>query len=273
MTYQRLETKEGDRYYRESGTGEPILLLHCGSGSSAAWAPVMNALGHRYRVLAPDLLGYGRSAPWLRDAVLGPDDELGIVEALADVCARPMHLVGHSYGGTVALRAAMRFPRRIASLTLIEPVAFWLLRRTDEPDGWREIAALAERHIALIEIGDDATAAEAFLAYWTGTGSVQKMPEAARDSAVRTAAKVAAEWRMMFASEDDLEAVASIAVPTLLVCGGRTPTPARRVIEVLRTALPLAQYIDIADVGHMSPLTHPTIIAECIRRHVDSTAR
>ena len=50
--------------------------------------------------------------------------------------------------GTVALNAARRFPRRIASLTLIEPVAFHLLGRADEPDGWREIAALAERHVA-----------------------------------------------------------------------------------------------------------------------------
>ena len=270
MTYHRLKTKEGDRFYREAGAGEPIVLLHCSSGSSGAWAPVMNNLAQDYRVLAPDLLGYGRTAPWPRNAPLGPDAELGLVEALLDVAGRPAHLVGHSYGGTVALRAARRFPRQVASLTLIEPVAFHLLRRADEPDGWREIAALAERHLALVGEGKDAAAAEAFVTYWTGPKAWQQMPDTARDNAVRTAAKVAAEWRLMFAAEDDCDAIARIGAPTLLICGGRTRTPARRVVEALRGALPQALHHEIADAGHMSPLTHPADIAEAIRRHVVS---
>jgi pimeloyl-ACP methyl ester carboxylesterase len=52
------------------------------------------------------------------------------------------------------------------------------------------------------------------------------------------AAKVAAEWRLMFASEDDRDAIAGIGAPTLLICGGRTCTPARRAVEVLRRARP-----------------------------------
>jgi pimeloyl-ACP methyl ester carboxylesterase len=273
MTYHRLETKEGDHFYREAGAGEPIVLLHCSSGSSGTWAAIMNLLGQDYRVLAPDLLGYGRSAPWPRNAQLGPVDELGVVEALLEVVGGPAHLVGHSYGGTVALTAAGRFPREVASLTLIEPVAFHLLRRADEPDGWREIAALAERHLALVGEGRDTAAAEAFMSYWAGPKAWQQMPDAARDSVVRTAAKVAAEWRLMFAAEDDRDAIAGIGAPTALICGGRTRTPARRVVEVLRRALPHALHHEIADAGHMSPLTHPADIAEAIRRHVEATNR
>jgi pimeloyl-ACP methyl ester carboxylesterase len=242
--------------------------LHCSSGSSGAWVPVMNQLGRDYRVLAPDLLGYGRSAPWPRDVPLASDGELGVLEALLDVVGRPVHLVGHSYGGTVALSTAQRFPFRVASLTLIEPVAFHLLRRADEPDGWREVTALAERHLALIGEGRDATAAEAFVTYWSGPKAWQQMPDAARDSAVRSAAKVAAEWLLMFAAEDDLDAIAGIEAPTLLICGGRTRMPARRVVEILRQALPRARHHEIAGAGHMSPLTHPAGIADAIQRHV-----
>jgi pimeloyl-ACP methyl ester carboxylesterase len=268
MTYHRLETKKGDRFYREAGAGEPILFLHCSSGSSGAWVPVMDQLGRDYRVLAPDLLGYGRSAPWPRDTPLASDGELGVLKALLDVAGRPVHLVGHSYGGTVALSAARRFPRRVASLILIEPVAFHLLRSADAPDGWREVTALAERHLALIGEGRDAAAAEAFVTYWSGSKAWQQMPDAARDSAIRSAAKVAAEWLLMFAAEDDLGGIARIEAPTLLVCGGRTRTPARRVVEILRQALPHARYNEIADAGHMSPLTHPAYLANAIHRHV-----
>jgi len=268
MTYRRLETREGDRFYREAGAGEPVVFLHCSSGSSGAWAPVMEHLAPGYRLLAPDLLGYGRNAPWPRKAALAPDGELGVVEALLDVAGQPVHLVGHSYGGTVALSAASRFPRRVASLTLIEPVAFQLLRGADELDGWREIAALAERHLALVSQGLDAAAAEAFVTYWTGPKAWQRMPDAARDSAVQSAVKVAAEWLLMFAAENDLDAIGGIEAPTLLVCGGRTRRPARRVVEIVCQALPHARYHEIADAGHMSPLTHPADVAEAIRRHV-----
>jgi pimeloyl-ACP methyl ester carboxylesterase len=270
MTYHRLKTKEGEQFYREAGAGEPILLLHCSSGSSAAWLPVMNQLAHDYHVLVPDLLGYGRCAPWPRDAVLPPDGELGAVEVLLGVAGRPVHLVGHSYGGTVALNAARRYPRQVASLTLIEPVAFQLLRRADEPDGWGEIAALAEGHLALVREGRDAAAAEAFVTYWTGPKAWQQMPDAARDSVVRSAAKVAAEWRLMFAHGDDHKAIAAIDSPTLLICGGRTRMPARRIIEILRQALPHARHLEIADAGHMSPLSHPAGVAVAIGRHVRS---
>jgi len=272
MTYHHLETKEGDRFYREAGAGEPIVLLHCSSGSSGAWLPVMEHLGRGYRALAPDLLGYGRSAPWSRDAVLLPGAELGVIRALLDVVRRPAHLVGHSYGGTVALDAARRFPQRVASLTLIEPVAFHLLRRADDPDGWREIRTLAQQHLELLGAGKDAAAAEAFVDYWTGPKAWQQMPEAARDNAVRSTAKVAAEWRLMFATADDLETIAGITAPTLLICGGRTRRPARRVVEVLREALPHARHCEIADAGHMSPLTHPAAVADAIRRHLASIA-
>jgi len=193
------------------------------------------------------------------------------VDALLDVVGRPVHLVGHSYGGTVALDAARRYGRQVASLTLIEPVAFHLLRRADEPDGWREIAALAERHLALVSEGQIAAAAEAFLTYWMGPKAWQQLPDATRDSAVRTAAKVAAEWRLMFAAEDDLEAIAAIDRPTLLICGGRTRRPARQVVDILRQALPRVRLGEIADAGHMSPLTHPAAVADAIRRHVEST--
>jgi pimeloyl-ACP methyl ester carboxylesterase len=269
MTYHRVKTREGDRFYREAGAGEPIVLLHCSAGSSGAWVPVMNQLGRDYRVLAPDLLGYGRSAPWRRDAPLTSDGELGVLEALLDVAARPVHLVGHSYGGSVALSAARRFPPRIASLTLIEPVAFQLLRSADEPDGWREIAGLAERHLAFVRGGCDAAAAEAFVTYWSGPNAWQQMPHTARDGAVGSAAKVAAEWLLMFAAEDDLDEI-GIEAPTLLVCGGRTRTPARRVVEILRQALPHARHHEIVDAGHMSPLTHPECIADAIQRHVSA---
>jgi pimeloyl-ACP methyl ester carboxylesterase len=274
MTYHSLEATDRSRhFYRDNGAGAPVILLHCSSGSSSAWTAVIDGLGQGYRTLAPDLVGYGRNAPWPRGADLDPDTELAIVDSLLNATGEPAHLVGHSYGGTVALNAVRRFPKRVASLTLIEPVAFQLLRDDDELDGWREVAALAEQHIALTAQGHDIEASRAFIAYWMGPAAWQQMPDAARDSITRTMPKVAAEWRLMFALCDDIDTIARIHVPTLLICGGRTRKPARRVMETIRSALPEAHYLEIADANHMSPLSHSAVVAGAIRAHIDSIPR
>jgi pimeloyl-ACP methyl ester carboxylesterase len=173
----------------------------------------------------------------------------------------------------VALGAAQRFAARVASHTLIEPVAFQLLRGGDAPDGWREVAALAERHMALVAQERDAEAAEAFVAYWMGAAAWPRMPDTARVGVIRSMPKVAAEWALMLAAHDDVRAVGRIDAPTLLVCGGRTRAPARHVMEILRSALPGSRYLEIPDAGHMSPLSHPAAVADAVRAHVGSVPR
>src|SRR5262249_60023903 len=83
-------------------------------------------------------------------------------------------------------------------------------------------------HIALTAQGHDIEASRAFITYWMGSAAWQQMPAAVRDSIIRTMPKVAAEWRLMFALHDDLDTIAGIEAPTLLICGGedREPAPA-----------------------------------------------
>jgi pimeloyl-ACP methyl ester carboxylesterase len=270
MSDNHPETRTDGLFYDEAGGGTPIVLLHCGAGSSSNWGAVSEDLSTTYRILAPDLLGYGRNQPWPRDADLTRDSELVNVAALFDIAGEPVHLVGHSYGGTVAINAAKRFPERIASLTLIEPVAFQLLKAAGRPDEWGEIVELANRHLALTAEGRDMEAAEAFITYWTTTSTWRHISAAMRENIARTMTKIAAEWRLMFRVENDLGQIAAIMAPTLLICGGLTVKPARQVIETLRLALPRASYLEIADAGHMSPLTHPAAVADAIRAHIAS---
>src|SRR3954463_14553535 len=106
---QRLETLtvDGRNFaYQDVGSGPAVILAHCSGASHHAWAPLLAVLSDRYRVLAPDLLGYGRSEPWPVNARLHPWSDLGAVLALAELADGPVHLVGHSYGGTVAMEAA-----------------------------------------------------------------------------------------------------------------------------------------------------------------------
>jgi pimeloyl-ACP methyl ester carboxylesterase len=110
-------------HVEQAGQGEPVVLLHGFGGSSHAWRLMMPALARRYRVIAPDLNGFG----WTQrprdvaaytyagqaEMVLGVLRQLGVDR---------FHLIGHSYGGGLALWIAGRHPERVRSVVLISSV-------------------------------------------------------------------------------------------------------------------------------------------------------
>jgi pimeloyl-ACP methyl ester carboxylesterase len=103
---------------RLAGQGPVLLLIHGMASSSAAWTPVIPALAERFTVLAPDLLGHGTSAKPAADYSLGAHASL-----LRDLCVLLGHeratVVGHSFGGGVALQFAYQFPERCERLVLV----------------------------------------------------------------------------------------------------------------------------------------------------------
>ncbi len=256
----------------QAGSGNPIVLLHCGGGSSKSFLPIIEDLSRDFRVIAPDLLGYGANPPWERGTRYDLDMELDLVWPRLAEAQEPVHLVGHSYGGVVAIRAAMKFSDRIASLTLIEPVVFQLLRDGGNQESWNEIAELARNHIRLVAEGRDGDAAEAFMTYWIGAEGWNALPQNARASIVRGMPVLAMQWVNMFESADDRIEIRQISTPVLLVKGRLTQTAASDIVDCLKLLLPHARYLEIASAGHMSPQTHPADICAAIRAHVDYAA-
>jgi 2-hydroxy-6-oxonona-2,4-dienedioate hydrolase/4,5:9,10-diseco-3-hydroxy-5,9,17-trioxoandrosta-1(10),2-diene-4-oate hydrolase len=137
ITDQRLvRVGTRDIAVTERGTGEPVVLLHGGGpGASGMSNYVRNvdALAQRFRVVVPDLPGYGRSSkhvdqadPFgdLAAAVRGLLDALGIDRA---------HLVGNSYGGAAALRLALDRPDRVARMVLMGPGGIGTTRHVPTP--------------------------------------------------------------------------------------------------------------------------------------------
>src|SRR5919198_6174533 len=97
--------------YRIAGEGPAILLIHGVAGSSLQWQPVMRLLADRFTLLAPDLLGHGRSAKPRGDYSLGAYAS-GIRDLMMALDFERATFVGHSLGGGVALQLAYQFPER-----------------------------------------------------------------------------------------------------------------------------------------------------------------
>lgn len=258
----------------DAGRGEPVLLVHCSSASGTEWRRLCAALDGAFRPIVPDQWSCGRSDPWHGRGPFTLAAEAEPILAVMDALRTPVHLVGHSYGGGVALHLARRRPGRIRSLTLVEPSAFHLLRGAGAAaQAWfEEIAAVAAAVSGALAAGDYRGGMARFVDYWSGPGAWQAMPPEARTRLVPRLAKVALDFRALFEEPARLADYAHLAMPTLLLCGERSPGPSRHIVAMLAGALSGARVERIPGAGHMSPLSHPDAVNAAILRHLRRTA-
>nr|MBX2854187.1 alpha/beta hydrolase [Paracoccaceae bacterium] len=118
----RLKTDDAEIYYRAAGDGPPLLLLHGFPQTGAMWATTAPDLSADYRVVVPDLRGYGRST-----GPAGPHERYAKSVMAADMIALMEHLgasrfalVGHDRGGRVAYRLALDHPERLSQLAVLD---------------------------------------------------------------------------------------------------------------------------------------------------------
>jgi pimeloyl-ACP methyl ester carboxylesterase len=94
-------------HFREAGTGQGLVCVHSSASSSGQWRALMDRLSDGFRVIAVDLYGYGKSPAWPEGCRMYLDDEISLLEPAFRSAGDPFHLVGHSYGGAIALKAAL----------------------------------------------------------------------------------------------------------------------------------------------------------------------
>ena len=247
-------------FFREAGNGPNVVCLHSSAASSSQWLPLMEQLCDKYRVLAVDLYGEGKSPPWTsaRDCTL--DDELVLLNPLLDE-RTPFVLVGHSYGGAVAMRLALAKRQSVQALVLYEPALWGFLARVDPyGDGTKEIEAVRQSLIERFDLGNDEAATQGFMDYWLGAGTWASLPEYRRPSLIQGARANAKKWRESLGPTFSEEEFQKLRLPVLLLAGSNTTLAAGSVVTRLQALLPQAEVVNLQGLGHLGPLTHPTIV-------------
>src|SRR5262245_20234813 len=181
-------------YVREAGSGDPVVCIHASASSSAQWRQLTDRLADRFRLIAVDLYGAGRSPGWSESRPLTLADEVALLEPVIAATGRRVHVVGHSYGGAVALKLGLMHPDWLASLVLFEPVLFALLMARDPEPAAHEIIAVRSDTCAAVDRGDFDAAGARFVDYWMGTGAWASMPDTRRRTVAAAMEHVKEEW-------------------------------------------------------------------------------
>lgn len=255
----------------EEGQGQPVMLLHCSASSSRQWKKLRNGGSERYRFLSLDLTGYG-------DTALPPDPdgysietEVDLVEWAMDGVQEPIHLVGHSFGGAVALQAALRHPGRVRSVYAYEPVLFSLLKDAGRDAEWQEICELSHGMRQLVAAGSPSEAMARFVDYWGGAGAWDAMPPARQAAIAKSAPKLMIEFGTIFRQSRTAGEYASLPMPVRIAAGQASPGTSRAVAQVLETTLGTKAVEWVEGAGHMAPVTDPDLVNPGILAYLAST--
>jgi lipase len=240
------------------------LLLHCTMGKASAWRGVIKHLEADYTFIGFDMPGHGKSGEWHNQG----DFHTTGTEIAKTFMDKPMDLVGHSYGGTIALRLALEVPNMVRSLVLIEPVLMNLAFK-DDPSLKVAYDADHKEYNDALEAGDQKRAARAFAAHW-GDGQIwQDLPQRSRDLMAEKIHMIKAGEHNVYGdrygfSEPGL--LNGINVPVLLIEGAQSHGIVGKINGALEHRLSHTSRIIVKEAGHMVPITHPVETAAAISR-------
>lgn len=243
------------------GDGPPILMIHSSGLDGRQWGKLIRLVNHR-RVLAPDLIGYGKSSPWEGGEAFDWQIDVEGLEAILALHEGLWDVVGHSYGGLLALKLAQRNPARVRKLSLHEPVVWGVLKHDD---AYSE-AALAFQATVDGLFGPEKPKSDAdwmafFVDFWNGAGLWASLSESRQAQWVAVADKVIPEVRAICFDPTPASEWAKITAPTLVTMGAGSPLVERAALEILARCMPDIRLVTTAG-GHMAPLTHPDVVLE-----------
>ena len=246
------------------------MLVHGSPGTSRAWQPVAERLAPRFRVISPNLPGYGGTT---RAADGGPGDSsyaAGLIEALVAEAGAPAVLAGHSYGGAVALQTALRGRVAPRTLALFEPVAIPVLAAVGDTDAFAAARELFEGYCAAFERGDPG-AVQIMVDYWFGAGALDQMPRPMREFLVAHTGHNVRDVRATLRDPYSLPSLRGLVMPVLCVHGSRSPAMMGKIVEAIASHAPRGIIKTLENANHAMTTTHADAVAALIAELADGS--
>lgn len=250
--------------YHRRGSGPPLLLLHATLTSSRELGPLAASLADRFDVISVDRRGSGESAG---PGPAAPIDVAVHVEDLVAIAAAeglgPALVVGHSYGGCIALELAARKRSLVAGVFAYEPP----YGPVAPPSVRAEFAAVARRTLEAAGRGDLEAAALEFMAGVSGRAAVEALSPPARARIARAGRGAVADATLLGM---DPAGLPRIARPVVVATGTASEPLYADIATDLVGLIPGASHQRLPGLGHMAPIIDPDEIAEAVSAFVDA---
>jgi pimeloyl-ACP methyl ester carboxylesterase len=278
LEVQYLTIHGHKRAFVKAGSGPALLLLHGLGCDHTTWLPVIASLARRYTVIAPDLLGHGRSDKPRADYSVGGYAN-GMRDLLTVLGIDKVTVVGHSFGGGVAMQFAYQFPERTERMVLVAPggigrevtpairaislPGFQLAMGLATMPGLLQATKLAMRSLAatrMSHVRDLDEVAEI----------VQHLSDRQSRAAITHVVRAVVDWRGQVVTMAD-RAYLTHAMPMCVVWGTDDKVIPAKHAELAKMIAPEATVEVIPNAGHFPHKDHPQRFVKILNDFVRST--
>ena len=262
-----IEEARGRIDYDECGAGPTVVLVPGSCSTGVAWRPVIAEWNGQFRCVTTSLLGYGGTAErrTARDPSISYEAE--VLESVVRRAGRSAHLVGHSFGGLVALAVVLRKRVRLASLVIVEAPAAELLRECGEVEHYGAFRQMTDAYFASFEGGNVEAIAE-MIDFYGGAGTFASWPQRVRGYAVKTTPVNILDWASAYGFPLSAALLASIDLPVFVFWGGASHPAVQRANALLGGCVKGAALATIDGAAHFMIATHANEAAHLISEHV-----
>lgn len=261
----RTITAEGMSFgYLDLGSGPAVILIHGSMSDYREWSEQMEALAKHYRVIA-----YSRRYHW-PNSPPGKDGDASVPRQTEDLAAiikslglGPATLVGHSYGGTIAVFFALQHPELVRGLVLLEPPVPGALGDTAESEAVvKERQAVRDEMRQALASGDAERVVKTYLARVAPGEYDNASPEARKIYLANFPA-----FRLDFESPRpnlNCEDIQRVAAPALVLTGGRSAIGLQQVAAGVAHCLKSGSFLKLPQATHHMQLDHPQQVNEAV---------
>ena len=249
--------------YSERGAGPALVLVHGFPLDSRIWEAQASDLSNRFRVITPDLRGFGQSR----------SDSAFTMESLADdlhallkkAKALPCVLGGLSMGGYMALSYVKKYPMDLRGLILIDTKA-----EGDTPEGKQGRMKM----IDLVRQKGSAAVAEQMMPKMLAPDTPARRPEVARNlrSIMESCPPRTIEHALLALRDrtDHSADLPSVPVPTLILVGDADAITPPAAAQAMQKGIPTSKLVTIRGAGHLTPMEQPAQVNQAIRQFMEA---
>jgi pimeloyl-ACP methyl ester carboxylesterase len=262
-----IEEVAGCIDYDECGVGPAIVLVPGSCSTGGAWRPIISSLKSRFRCVTTSLLGYGGTVERRTASDPSISHEAEALESVVRKAGGPVHLVGHSFGGLVALVVALRKQVELSSLVILEAPAVELLRAEGEDRHYRAFRDMTEAYFTDFASGN-VSAIAAMIDFYGGPGTFASWPPRVRAYAEQTTPVNIVDWASAFGFPLSAASLAAIRMPVIVARGGASHPAIQRANAILGECIDQSALVTIDGAAHFMIATHAMEVAHLIAQHV-----
>ncbi|MFL2801628.1 MAG: alpha/beta hydrolase [Paracoccaceae bacterium] len=255
--------------YERVGSGPLVVLFHSTASSLKQWNSLINMLKSDFEIIAVNLIGYGLTNKWTENnKQQNLIDHVKLVEPLIRNYKGKVNFIGHSFGGSVAIRAALEYKKKLNNLILLEPNAFFILDKKQHSSSYNIAHSFGKKIYEAQKKSNWNNFAKIFLEFWVGIGSWEKMTPKQQHNFLLVIPNIYYEAQSIFNEKMDLKELNNFQKNIFFINAKNTNFISKEIKRVFISILPEIIHTEIEEGDHMAPIKYPEIINPLIYQHL-----